>query len=101
MKTKIFLSVLVITFLTAFKFSGDNKAMGTVDRQEGLLIFMLSKPVAEYDYLGTVKIKAAWTGEPSEMLNIAIKKVKKEFPQCEGIVFTTLAMDKADAIKFK
>lgn len=73
----------------------------TVDQQEGVSIFILCKPVAEYEYLGTVKIKAAWTGEPEEMLNIALKKVKKEYPLADGIIFTRLAMDKADAIKFK
>lgn len=101
MKTKILVALLVITSLTSFKLAPDNKATATVERQEGLLIFMLSKPVADYEYLGTVKIKAAWTGEPTEMLNISIKKVKKEYPQAEAIIFTSVGMDKADAIKFK
>ena len=30
-----------------------------------------------------------------------IKKVKNDYPNADAIIFTTVAMDKADAIKFK
>jgi hypothetical protein len=30
-----------------------------------------------------------------------IRKVKKDYPKADGIVFTSIDMDKADAIQFK
>lgn len=65
------------------------------------LHFLLSKPTTEYEYLGSVKKVLAWSGKPEEMLNSMIKKVKKEYPKADGIVFTNIDMDKADAIQFK
>ena len=101
MKTKIFIGLMVVGFfLTAFVFISD-KGSATVDQQQGLYIFMLSKPTAEYEYLGSVKKGLAFTGQPNEMLNSMIKKVKKDFPNAEGIIFTAIGMDKADAIQFK
>lgn len=78
-----------------------DKSDATVEQREGLYVFVMSKPKAANEYLGTVKKSLALTGEPEEMLNSMIKKVKKEYPEAEGIIFTTIAMDKADAIKFK
>ncbi len=101
MKIKIFIGLLAVgLFLTAFKFATD-KGSATVDQKQGLYIFLLSKPTAEYEYLGSVKKGLAWTGQPDEMLNSMIKKVKKDYPKADGIVFTTIDMDKADAIQFK
>jgi hypothetical protein len=97
-----YLSGLCLFFLllTAFTFFVD-RASGTVDQKQGLYIFMLSKPVAEYEYLGSVKKSLAWTGQPEEMLNSMIKKVKKDYPDANGIIFTSVNMERADAIKFK
>lgn len=86
--------------VTAFTIPQDaDKAL--VDQKEGIYIFMLSKPVAQYEYLGSVKKTVSWSGEPEEMLNGIIKKVKKEYPRAQGIVFTSVDMNKADAIIFK
>lgn len=99
---KVFLVLMaaVTILLTAFTVSSD-KGTAKVEQVEGMYIFMLSKPTAEYEYLGTVKKSLAWTGKPEEMLNSIVKKVKKEYPKADGIIFTTIAMDKADAVKFK
>ena len=100
MKTKIFIAIIATgLFLSAFKLVGD-KSSAKVDQQQGLYIFLLSKPVADFEYLGSVKKSIGWTGQPEEMLNSIIKKVKKEYPKADGVVFTTIAMDKADAIQF-
>lgn len=79
----------------------NDKAQATVEQKQGLYIFICSKPSNEFEYLGSVKKSFAWTGGPSEMLESMIKKVKKEFPKSDGIVFTSIDMDKADAIQFK
>lgn len=78
-----------------------DKTAARVNQMQGLSIFILSTPTAAYDYQGSVTKKLAWTGEPQEMLNGIIKKVKNDYPDADGIIFTTVDMDKADAIKFK
>ena len=68
---------------------------------EGIYIFMLCKPATDYHYLGTVEKKGiVMTGKPDEMLKIMVKKVKKQYPTAEGIIFTELNMYKADCINF-
>lgn len=102
MKIKIFIAILTAgLLLTAFKTETADKSSAIVDQQQGLYIFILSKPTTEYDYLGSVKKGLAWTGQPGEMLNSMIKKVKKDYPKADGIIFTAIDMDKADAIRFK
>ncbi len=98
---KIVLGLIISAFLlTAFTITGD-KSSASVDQKEGLYIFILNKPTSQYEYLGSVKKVLVLTGKPEEMLNSMIRKVKKEYPKAEGIIFTSLDMDKADAIQFK
>lgn len=75
-------------------------ASATVEQEQGLYIFTHCKPVAAYDYIGTVKIKVTMSGSPDELFSKAIKKAKKEFPTGDGIIFNA-ELDKADVIKFK
>lgn len=100
MKANILVVIFLSTILFGFQSSTD-KADATVERRDGLYVYIMAKPKSDNEYLGSVKKSLALTGEPEEMLNSMIKKVKKEYPQAEGIIFTTVAMDKADAIKFK
>lgn len=93
-------SAFIIAMITAFTFSAD-KSAAQAEQREGIYIFICSKPATGYDYLGSVKKSFAITGQPDEMLNSMIKKAKKDFPTCQGIIFTSAAMDKADCIKFK
>lgn len=90
----------IALFLTAFKLSVE-KDIAIVDQKEGLYIFMLCKPKSEYKYLGSVKKAISWTGQPGEMLNSMIKKVKNNYPEANGIIFTSVDMDRVDAIHFE
>lgn len=78
-----------------------NKSLATVEQEQGIYIFIKSKPSAEYQFLGSVKKGIALTGSPEEMFNSMLKKCKKDYPQADGIIFTSAGMDKADCIKFK
>lgn len=89
----------LLTF--GFKHAPADKSAAVVSSEQGVYIFVQCKPVAEYEYLGTIKKSVALTGEPSEMLNAMLKKLKKDFPAADGIIFTSADMDKADAVKFK
>lgn len=101
---KLFTIILIAVMfsLTAFNYVTENtKATATVEQKQGLYIFILSKPTTEYNYLGSVKKNVAWSGKPEEMLNSMIKKMLKEYPKADAIIFTNLQMDMADAIQFK
>ncbi len=98
MKKLLLLSVVIALF--AFTSSNDN-SLASVEQKEGYYIFLLSKPVQKTEYLGSVKKGMALSGEPEEMLNSIIKKVKKEYPKADAIIFTSIDMSKADAVKFK
>ncbi len=101
MKKITLLSIIIVGIaISAFTVLSEKNA-AIVNQEQGLYIFIQSKPVTEYNYLGTVKKSIAWTGQPEEMLNSLIKKVKKEHPTADGIIFTSADMDKADAVKFK
>ena len=97
---KIVITTCILALFFAFKSSSD-KSAATVEQKEGVYIFLFSKPTSAYDYLGSVKKSIAWSGKPEEMLNSMLKKIKKEYPQANGMIFTNMDMDKADAIKFK
>ena len=103
MKLKIFIGILTIGFfITAFNSRQIQKNIATVDQKEGVYIFMFSKPIAEYQFLGTVKKTGlVWKGNPVEMFNILLRRCKKDYPQADGLIFFDVDMDRADCIKFK
>ena len=96
---KSLIIIAAIAMLSFVILSEKNNA--TVEQREGLYIFMLSKPTAEYNYMGSIDKKVSWSGKPEEMLNTMVKKARKEYPSAQGIIFTSIAMDKADVIQFK
>jgi len=99
---KIVILSFVIIITTAFVVqTTTDRSIAQAEQQQGIYIFMLSKPAAAYDYQGSIKKTLAWTGQPAEMLNSMIKKCKKDFPTANGIIFTSIDMGKADCIKFK
>ena len=80
MRTKLLLlAVVSIIFATSFKIMAD-KSNAAVDQIQGVYVFIQSKPTSEYEYLGSVK---------------------KEYPQADGVIFTSVNMDQVDAVKFK
>lgn len=80
----------------------EEHAAAKVEQHDGLYIFMFSKPVAQYETLGTIEKKGiVASGKPDEMLQLMIKKAKKDHPTCQAIIFTEVNMYKADCIKFK
>lgn len=82
------------------------KNAATVDQYEGIYLFSDSKPVAPYDYLGSVKSGGGGGMQSAQYEDVRdrlIKKCKKEYPQADGLILNLKsgATDKADAIKFK
>jgi hypothetical protein len=98
-KLTLFISLLL--FVTVSFKSVTDKSPAIVEQEQGVFIFIKSKPVADYQYLGSVKKGMALTGAPAEMLKSMLSKCKKEYPQADGLIFNSIDMDKADCVKFK
>ncbi len=79
----------------------ENTGNANAEQVEGYYIFLLSKPVKAYEYIGTVKTGATWSGKPEQNLKSILKRVKKDYPKADGIIFQDVSMEKVDAIKFK
>jgi len=111
---KILLGILIgltLTTILAFKIATyeTKKSTAEVDQINGCYVFVNSKPVLPYDYLGTVELtkkdtrKNPGSGQYQHVRDLLLKKAKEQFPQAEGIIFNFHdgGKDKADALKFK
>lgn len=87
--------------LMAFAIQDANTGNATAEQVEGYYIFLMSKPVKAYEYLGTVKAGITWNGQPEENFRSILKRVKKDYPKADGIIFQDISLKKVDAIKFK
>lgn len=101
MKKVLAIFILGSIALVAFK-QGEDKGLARVNRYQGYYIFVQSQPINEYDVLGTVKKTGiVWTGYPDEMFNTLIRRMKRDYPIADGIIFDDVAMQHATCIKFK
>ena len=103
-----FLSGMALVFLLAAgRYSYEiRKSTAEVDQIQGVYIFVDSKPVTEYDYLGTVKgvgMGASLNPQYNTVRDAILKKVRKEYPGADAVILRLNAggKDIADAIKFK
>jgi len=104
MKKIIINSLLIFTLIGLISFTvfeNENNSLAKTEQVQGIYIFYNSKPVSTYDVIGSEKTSFALKGNPEELINIAIKKAKKDFPNTEGIVFTNEDMDVYNFIVFK
>jgi hypothetical protein len=105
MKKIIFATVLFIAVGFSTNHYTSDKATATVNQVQGVYIFIDSKPVAEYTYLGTVDTKGIATDNPQYTIirDKLIGRIKKDWPAADGVIFSFNAggRDHADAIKFK
>ena len=73
-----------------------------VDQQNGIHMFIKSRPVKEYDFLGAVNMpEFVMSGKPKEMIDIATKRARKQYPEANAIIFTSDNLYSCDAIKIK
>ncbi|HAF30562.1 MAG TPA: hypothetical protein DCG75_16080 [Bacteroidales bacterium] len=108
-KLLIVFSALALITLVSATLPGDiDKSIAKVNQSQGFYLFADCDPVAEYEYLGTVKNKVGMSelgvgnDDYETVKGRLIKKAKKEFPDGDGIIFD-FSKDKgqADVIKFK
>jgi len=98
-------AIVILTSATTIHFYEANKSTGESEQMGGYYIFVDSKPVMEYDFLGTVKggAGAFTSGQYTEVRDGLIKKAQKDFPEGNGLILNLCngCVDKADVVKFK
>lgn len=90
--------------LATITITDNDKAKAEVNQLQGVYVFTDSKPIKEYDYLGTVKNTFTMgSGQYQPLRDKLIKKLKKDFPTADGAIFyfNNGSTDRCDAIKFK
>lgn len=108
MKRNYFVAVLcgmALTSLFAFKSLYEaKKNTAEAEQYQGIYVFTDSKPVKQYDYLGSVKSSGfSGGGQYEDVRDKLIKKTKADFPTADAIILHLKAggTDHADAIKLK
>ncbi len=107
---KILIGASLVMFITCLvSFTVQNytlkKSTGEVNQLQGLYIYVDSKPVLEYEYLGTVKGSgmSMGSGQYTDVRDNLIKRAKKEYPNGEAVIFSFIdgGTDRCDVIRFK
>jgi hypothetical protein len=100
-QTFLFLIVIFISINSKAQ-TQSKKDIASVEQAQGMYVFLQSKPLAEYEVLGTVKKTGlVWTGSPKEMYRTLLRRAKKDYPNCDGIIFEDIDMEHATCVKFK
>jgi hypothetical protein len=99
---KIIFGIIIGVGITAMVGAGMEYAVSkntaNVETYQNIRIFTDCKPVLEYEYLGTVKVSFAASGQYNETRDILIKNAKKKYPFAEGIIIKNF---ECEVIKFK
>jgi hypothetical protein len=102
--------VIAVVMTANFSFAGsgntdknkDSKKLSEVNQNHGVYVFVQSRPIQEYDILGTVEKRGlTWFGSAREMFNTIIRRAKRDYPECEGVIFDNLELNHATCIKFR
>lgn len=102
MKQSLFIIAALLLIAATIPQSPVKKSSAEANLVDGYYIFMQCKPLHEYEVIGTVKkTGVTWSGQPSEMYNTLIRRMKKEFPKADGIIFDDVEMEHATCIMFK
>lgn len=78
-----------------------NNSLAEVTQFEGVYIYFMAKPKAEYSYLGTVKVLMTMSSDTDSRIKAIVRKAKKDYPTLHGLVFNELDLSTADAILLK
>ena len=100
---KLILGIIIGVSFTALIGAGIenyvvSKKTAEVEFKSGLYIFTDSKPVKEYDYLGSIKVMTL-SGYYKQAIPLLLKKAKEKYPNADAIIYTDT--EKADVIRFK
>ena len=93
---KFIVGLCLVAFSVSAMAAGDH--LGKPHQVDGLSVFIMSEPVDGYYKLG--QVGSGTSSKLAEMLRQAIKNVKKQYPDAEGIIFDT-EKNLGYGIKFK
>jgi hypothetical protein len=84
-----FILGIIFTGIVAFSVTTDapKKNLAEVDQISGLYIFVKSKPIQEFEYLGTVKGPIIGNHEFDKLLEVMITRAQKDFPEANALIF--------------
>lgn len=100
--TLLFTGLIVLSFLSFISYS--NKAASEASAINGIYIFTDSKPLAEYEVIGEVKIGFGSFNNSTyaEARNRLIELCKRDYPTGEGLLINAEKVSmKAKVIDFK
>lgn len=88
--------ILLAVLLSASTFTAPAKDTAVVNQSQGFYLYVESKPVVKFEYLGTVKkgLNERYKYNKQTLIN----RAKKEFPTADGLIFND-DITKADVIK--
>lgn len=105
---KKFLSGFIVSLLLAVLISADTiyqptKRTAEVESYQNVLVFSDSKPVLEYEYLGSISYSLGFSGQYEPVRDALIKKAKQKYPNCNAIILHLKdgGTDKADVLIIK
>lgn len=64
----------------------DSNSLATVEKIQGYYVYILSKPLQDYEVIGTVTVGSTATNGYNERRKKMIRKLSKEYPKADGII---------------
>lgn len=87
-----------------FGFRPQARRTATVNDFHGVSIFIECSPAEPYTALGTANDTTTFTGTGKQLQARIIKVIttaKKQYPDCDGVIFSALDASRATFIKFQ
>jgi hypothetical protein len=101
LKSSLAIGLLLCIAATSAVYETKNNTAEVI-QNNGLYIFTHCTPVKEFEYLGSVNMpEVVWSGKTGEMINIAVRRANKQFPDAQGIILKSENLTMVEAIKFK
>lgn len=96
-------AVLTIVIFSGFKIAEEFKINhAEVEQVQGIYVFYRSKPVRQYDYLGTVKTPFIIKNDKgSYLVDLMVKRAKEKHASCNAIIFKSEDLNEVDAVIIK
>lgn len=95
---------IAITSFTAFKIAvyEAKKNTAEVEQVQGISIFVSSKPVLDFEFLGNIKCGSIVMNKDYEdLMPKMVKKALEKYPNADAVIFKGGSIYECDVIKFK
>ena len=100
MKTKMITLILLFTTIS-FISNAQTEHKARVKSVYGIPVYIRSEPLEPYTVFQFYKAKSVWNEKESWMIPNMVERIKKEFPETEGIIFIdNLDLKECELIKY-